>query len=397
MGWLVALYMILHRSTRPDVLGRFSWPYFAALVGTLVVALLLTEANLDRGWPALRAARGPAVLVAASTVFTLLLVEALLRLFDPLGLSYFSESSRYILDRLPDPELKYRHRPNFESTYQGVSLRFNELGLRDDPVGPKPPGEYRILCLGDSQTMGWGVRREDIWTERVEAILKARLGRDVRLVNSGVVSYETRQQYRFLTRHGWAMQPDMLFVMYMDNDIEIDDRPYDPWGEASFEGKSLGERAELVARRTRLYQLFYFWNLVGIHRGGYDPRQVALPFGFSDAMRRSEGWTSSMEHLRMIRTEAEERGVKLAVAHFDWMRFPFSEQLHRSVREAVAPAPLAYVADWFADKDPRPYFNSTTDSHPNAEGHRIEAEHVADFILAQGWIEPALAAGSSPP
>jgi lysophospholipase L1-like esterase len=389
--------MLLHRSTRPEVLGRFSWPHFAALLAAVGLALLLTEANLERGWPLLRAARGPAALVVASSLVGLVLAEVLLRVFDPLGLSYFSETSRYILDRIPDPELKYKHRPDFRAKYQGVTLSFNELGMRDDPIGPKPAGEYRILCLGDSQTMGWGVRREDIWTVRLQAILEQRLGREVRVINSGVVSYETRQQYRFLMRHGYAMQPDMLFLMYMDNDIEIDDRPYDPWSEASFEGKSPGGVAELLARRTRLYQLFFFWRLVGIHRYGYDPRQVALPFGFSESMRQSEGWRASMDHLRRIRESAEERKVKLAVAHFDWMRFPFSEELHRSVREAVSPAPLAYVADWFAGRDPRPYFNSTTDSHPNAEGHRIEAEHVADFILAQGFLEPALEAGASPP
>ena len=41
--------------------------------------------------------------------------------------------------------------------YQGVGLRYNETGLRDDPIGPKADGEFRVIVLGDAITLGWGV------------------------------------------------------------------------------------------------------------------------------------------------------------------------------------------------------------------------------------------------
>jgi hypothetical protein len=81
--------------------------------------------------------------------------------------------------------------------------------------------------------------------------------------------------------------------------------------------------------------------------------------------------------------------VKFAVVHFDWTSFPFSQALHQSIEEAVAPHAVSYAPPWFEGKDIRKLINSLTDSHPNAAGHRIEADRIAEFILAQGWFAPA--------
>lgn len=35
-----------------------------------------------------------------------------------------------------------------------VLVTYNERGLRDRPILPKAAGEYRILALGDSVTLG---------------------------------------------------------------------------------------------------------------------------------------------------------------------------------------------------------------------------------------------------
>src|SRR5262249_32944808 len=65
----------------------------------------------------------------------------------------------------------------------------------------------------------------------------------------------------------------------------------------------------------------------------------------------------------------------------------FDDGLLESVRAAAAPFPVAYTEPWFEGSDVRRYFVSMTDSHPNAEGHRILAEHIASFLLDQGWIQ----------
>jgi hypothetical protein len=61
-----------------------------------------------------------------------------------------------------DPVLLYRMRPNVDTTwgkgYGNRPLRTNRFGLADDDFPErKPPGERRILVIGDSIVMGHGL------------------------------------------------------------------------------------------------------------------------------------------------------------------------------------------------------------------------------------------------
>jgi hypothetical protein len=48
-------------------------------------------------------------------------------------------------------------------------IAINSLGLRGrDAAAEKPPGAFRILCLGDSYVFGWGVDDEESFPARLE-------------------------------------------------------------------------------------------------------------------------------------------------------------------------------------------------------------------------------------
>ncbi len=123
--WAAVLYLFTLRSAHPDVLHRYSWNYCGVLLVALGITALITEGNFHPGLKFLRPIRARLLVFTISVLLALTSVEGMLRIADPLGLSYFAEMSRHILDRLPDRDLKYRNRPNFVKTYQGVELRFN--------------------------------------------------------------------------------------------------------------------------------------------------------------------------------------------------------------------------------------------------------------------------------
>ncbi|MBN1461055.1 MAG: hypothetical protein JXA57_16120, partial [Armatimonadetes bacterium] len=53
-----------------------------------------------------------------------------------------------------------------------TEFRINSLGLRDNEMPrAKPQGTFRILMLGDSMTVGWGVEAEETFSSRLEALL----------------------------------------------------------------------------------------------------------------------------------------------------------------------------------------------------------------------------------
>lgn len=101
-----------------------------------------------------------------------------------------------------------------------VTLATNSRGLREDESVDyeKPPGEKRILIVGDSFTLGYTVDREDT----ISALLERRLrteGRPVRVLNGGTEGYSTDQEVLWLLAEGRRYAPEVVVLQMYENDI----------------------------------------------------------------------------------------------------------------------------------------------------------------------------------
>ena len=120
----------------------------------------------------------------------------------------------------PEDELRFRLRPGFHTTVDGIEYRVNELGLRGGTVAPKTGGDgtrRRVLVLGDSYAFGLGVNEEDSLPKQLEKLLRER-GMEVEVVNAGVPAYQTGQELAWLERSGFALGPDLVVRLYYPND-----------------------------------------------------------------------------------------------------------------------------------------------------------------------------------
>jgi lysophospholipase L1-like esterase len=101
-----------------------------------------------------------------------------------------------------------------------VELETDAHGLRDDYHGDakKPEGTYRVLCLGDSFTLGYTVAREDLFVDMLEHWWQAE-GRKVEVINAGVQAYSTDQQLAWLEEHGAKWAPDLVLMFAFENDL----------------------------------------------------------------------------------------------------------------------------------------------------------------------------------
>lgn len=178
--------------------GRTAWWINAvtALV-SMVVTLALVEGGLQLlvQTPSL-APEGP-IRMAARTLY---LRQMNLVQFDPACAQH-------------DPELGYTLRPGactFDNAGFSTRLAVNSAGLRDDEASLAQP---RIVVLGDSHAMGWGVEQDDTFAQHLERQT------GLRVLNAGVSSYGTVRALRNLQRLDTsAMQT--LVVQYCDNDIQ---------------------------------------------------------------------------------------------------------------------------------------------------------------------------------
>lgn len=130
-----------------------------------------------------------------------------------------------------DPAVGHRLKPNARTTYTTVEfstdLAINAQGVRDDePIGPKAPGERRVLVLGDSMVLAVQVPLEQTFVKRLEAQLNAQAsGAGVtkwRVINGGVQGYGPINEWLFFDRVAAAFEPDLVvqFVFVGNDAIE---------------------------------------------------------------------------------------------------------------------------------------------------------------------------------
>ena len=138
-----------------------------------------------------------------------------------------------------------------EMTMDGrtVPVRLDALGLRSPEIGPRQPGELRVLCLGDSLTFGYGVAAEETWPDALRGLLAERLGRPVITGNAAVPGYGTVEQARCMRRIGPAFDADVvLTTIYLGNDF-TDDQVAARYVEGGY--TMSGDWAALMRRSAR--------------------------------------------------------------------------------------------------------------------------------------------------
>lgn len=117
--------------------------------------------------------------------------------------------------RMNEPGASYRHKS------RDVNVRFaiNSHGLREDREYPyeKPPGTKRILCLGDSFTIGYEVSLPECFAKVMEQELVT-TGRSVEVLNAGISGFSTAEECLYLERELYRYSPDVIVVAFFKND-----------------------------------------------------------------------------------------------------------------------------------------------------------------------------------
>lgn len=118
-----------------------------------------------------------------------------------------------------DADLGWRHIPGkkvVDLYGPGRSITINRDGLRgrEDYVGKKPEDRFRVVCLGDSFTLGFGVDDVATYPAQLEQINPR-----VQAVNMGQGAYSIGQIYLWYQRDGARLEPDALVVAFILDDI----------------------------------------------------------------------------------------------------------------------------------------------------------------------------------
>ena len=94
----------------------------------------------------------------------------------PTGWVSFREAD--VVHYLDDDFLQFELKPLLERNLFGQPFLTNAFGMHDDPISlEKPEGTLRIAVLGSSMDMGWGVRYQETYINKLEQWLNSHAAR----------------------------------------------------------------------------------------------------------------------------------------------------------------------------------------------------------------------------
>lgn len=307
-------------------------------------------------------------LMTSSMALALGAGEVMLRVKNSSMKTYDIEMWRYAKElkaRSDDPALDFDHVTSKSAVLQGVNIRLNEWGLRGGPVEPLEEGGRRILFLGGSIALGWGVPEE----ETVEARLQKRLlaaGLHAQVLNGGVGNYNAeRYVSRFFKRLS-GLHPTDIVVHYFLRDAEA---------LPSGGGNILLQRSQLAVTLWiayhRLFDRAGEQTLVEHYRAVYQP----------DA----PGFVLMRAKFKELAVYAKANNVRLYLAmtpdvhNLVDYKFAFVHEIMRKVAEDggytyvdLLPAMLG--------RPPGELFVTPGDPHPNGLGHQLMSETIFPVI-----------------
>ena len=360
---------------------------------------------------------GKGALILVSILFTLALVEALLRLMPgllPSNLQLALQIQDVAKERsqlfYQDPELGAVLKPGIDAelAMEGdfdFHVRTSDLGLdgpgfRDDHV--QPP--VYAVAIGDSFTYGLGVEEEETWV----AQLQQHLGKEV--VNLGQPGIGPVREARIYQRYGRPLQPQVVLWMLFPNDLE-DAMVFNGFGRGASHAPDLWDRIfGLLRPWSRLAMLVEFSLGRGpfTWAGGYEahpvagevmyfhPSQIARIIDLSDPYI-DQGWWISRNALAESAAAAKADGsrfililapprerVYIHLLTDDPENAPFNTDALFDRYKALGKELDIEVIDLTeplveaAQAGQRLYF--TRDGHWNAAGHALVARVLADYL-----------------
>ena len=298
----------------------------------------------------------------------------------------------------------------------------NRLNFRGPDFGPKSPGVYRIITLGDSCTVGafvLGPERLPGWVEPYPKLLESMLARRAdgvfEVLNAGTSGYSSYHGVMLLRSKLRGLDPDLITVRYGWNDhFSIPRR----WRGALREPRSrLGIALQDLLLRTALYP---FARRLALEirvprvepgdrvRGAFEAQREWTPAVPLQEYRRNLRRIVEIGHARgaevvlltaPVNPSPSEKAAE-RMAYFNHLSFEQVMQIHDSYVEATREVsaelgvPLIDMHKIYRTYARPGRWNAADVPHPNQRGHKLEAYWLYAWMKEHGIVRPKRSSGA---
>jgi lysophospholipase L1-like esterase len=311
-----------------------------------------------------------------------------------------------------DPYLGFRYRPNFTGRLKRGDLDFafttDERGFRNSSQWPQAAD---IVVIGDSMAFGYGVADDATWSHLVATQLDS-----YTISNFGLIGGAPQQYLRILETEALHLNPKLvLFMLFPGNDMN-DARVFQEWLEADTNvtypewRNASGAPGDWNSLR-RLSDGSYLMAFQRALRSRLELRWAGATITFGDDQRlqlapavyENDARLADPEHpvFRLVMTTIEEAQMlsQRQGSNFLVLLMPTKEEVYLPLLDKPAPALIenlrpALEAQHIPYIDLTPDFQARAraarplffevDGHPNAEGYRLIADVVLNYLNEHG-------------
>ncbi len=334
------------------------------------------------------------LLILIALLLSAILLEGVARLYAAL---FFPKMIEF------DDTLGWKHSRNVRKMFVNEDgeknlVVFNAYGHRGGAHGvARRDRKFRILVLGDSITEGSQVDEQSVFSACLE-----RADPRLEVINAGVAGYGTVQEYLYLTSEGINFTPDLVLLMFFENDLydnlltyfpSIGPRPYARLTQRGVQlvtKLNLTDYSEFILPapfQMRLHAnsyLYYFLN-TRIYQRLFEKRLQQRYYADLDSTHGRAKFEIFYGLARMMRDYLKARNVDLVIAlippkqDLDVARSPAQELITTFCRRSgIQCIPLFDRLKREHTSGERLYFR--TDIHWTKAGHRIAASEIGDFL-----------------
>lgn len=318
-----------------------------------------------------------------ATLFTLAVGELVIRVVSSRKLLYNIEMVKYakaLKMRDPKGEVSHVHRPSSRAKLMGVDVSLNSLGDRGPELTPvRDSLRKRVLVLGSSITMGWGVPFPQTFTATAERTLNERRPFGPRysfeFVNGGIGNYNTVFQHVLFRRQFPVVKPDMVVLHYFISDVQP---------------RTMGRDSFILKHSYLAAFLFDKWSQIKLRFGG----QYVDLFTFYDRLYAdsSSAWSLTRQHVQSMHDEAARAGVPFVIVitpdiHDLSPGTPY-KALYDKLETTFKGMGISTVNSFDAlqkdfGRDVATLWIQPDDPHPNAKGHAVMADVLVRHLTEQ--------------
>ena len=324
------------------------------------------------------------IMTVVATLVTLALCECAFRAYLSFVNIHDMEMHKYarqLKQRSTVEGLHHEHIPSCSARLMGVEVKTNNLGFRSNWQPEEVcKDENRVLVVGNSITLGWGVEFSKVFTELAEVKINTAKAyiKAVRVINAGVGNMDTLQEEKMLESRIGKVKPAVVVLHFYLDDIE----PVEEGNAGWLIKNSYMAALTYIRIRQSAYQATAS-HAAATEGGGIGAFYARL---YADS---NPNWLNARDAILRMKKLAENNGANFAVLiqpdlhdisnkAAQWEALDFVEKSLRDAHistEQVAlrlrgqhPTPSKTL--WVAEDDP----------HPNTTGHAAMSESLTTLV-----------------